>query len=107
MRHNQYILNDYKEFLNKSKGKKSSDLSGNSPASVFAEAVVYSFLKEHCNDVQVGKKIDRRSVEFDCTQQEEKYCVEVASVDAASLTNKSGLPNEEPKETGKAGFTRS
>ena len=99
MKYNQPILNDYKEFLNRSNIKGFDNRMKNEPESLYAEAVVYSFLKTHCDDVQRQEQKVVGGVDFSCTTQGERYVVEVTSFNSESVTSESGLPNEEPQKT--------
>ena len=100
------LVDGYERFLNVNHPKHIKPFHKrfhNQPESARAEAVVFSFLKEILDDVQIEESLVEGGVDFRCKTDSTEFVVEVTCLDSESVTRASGLPDEMP-ETGSARF---
>lgn len=96
------LVESYEHFLNVNHSEHIKPFHSrlqNKSESARAEAVVFSFLKENLNHVQLEETLVKGGVDFRCKTDKTEFVVEVTCLDAESVTRTSGLPNETP-ETG-------
>ena len=100
------LVNSYKHFLNVNHPEHIKPFHKrfhNQLESARAEAVVFSFLKEILDDVQIEESLVEGGVDFRGKTDSTEFVVEVTCLNSESVTRASGLPDEMP-EPGPARF---